>query len=45
MLHLLLILSSYVLSLSIHSGNISLISLTQLVHSLNEIIPLLSQFS
>ena len=45
MFYLLLILSSYVLSLSIHGGNVRLVSLTQFVHPLNEIVSLLGQLS
>lgn len=45
MLNLLLVLSSYILSLSVHGGDVSLVSLTQFVHPLDKIVSLLSQLS
>ena len=45
MFDLLLILSRDFLSLSVHGRDISLIPLTQFVHSLDEVVSLLGQLS
>jgi hypothetical protein len=43
MFHLVFVLAANVLSLSVHCAHVSFVPVTQLIHSLNEIVTLLGQ--